>query len=844
MPPTEVIPDSLRAAGVTRREVEVFWLVVARLHNREIAERLYLSERTVESHVSSLLGKLNAPTRQALIEFGAKLRTGDRGGGLRRSLTSFVGRSKELEELHRLISAHRVTTLVGPAGAGKTRLALQLAETADAMPAPRLVDLAVASPGAEVERLFADALGVVASGPELRNTLRDVLANAPHLLIVDNCEHVTRPTASLLAELLGSSDQLRVLATSHGPLHVSGEVVYRVDPLPLPTDSEDPSAVLSSASVRLFVDRAATAFQGFSITPENAGDVAELCRRLDGLPLAIELAAARVRVFSPAELLARLDDRFALLADGGKGPGSRHVSLEGALRWSYELLDDDERLLYERCSVFPGGFDYDSAADILAYPPLARSDLARIFPRLLDRSLVGAIRHGEVTEYRMLDSIRQFATSRLADRAEHAAALERHARYHLSRAPALIVDLQGRDQPAALSWFERHWVDLRAAMAWALGAGHTDAAWEFMSGVGTGWEILGMRGELFEWLDALLESPLPSGRLGIRAAATSAILLWYQDRVRAAELADRSLRQAVDGEPRDMAFARFAVGLTRPLLEPTDGADADPRSGGAPVSPLLLDVAGEFERLGDDWHRALALRQLGSRGEDLESALRHLDIAAEVFGQLQDLVSRANSRFLMGAACVDAGVRLDDADRWLSEARRLAERAGSRHEWLHAELFAAQLAQHQVDAASTRGRFAALVPEFRRIGDRRCLGRSLLGLGVAVAAEGDLEAARHHLHDCLLAVRSVDHATSMAAALRLLAGFDQSAGNAWRAATLLGAADAVTDRLEPATRQTLPPDRDLRAALERHLGPQDLAAALDEGRRTPIEAIIPIDPRS
>jgi hypothetical protein len=149
-----------------------------------------------------------------------------------------------------------------------------------------------------------------------------------------------------------------------------------------------------------------------------------------------------------------------------------------------------------------------------------------------------------------------------------------------------------------------------------------------------------------------------------------------------------------------------------------------------------------------------------------------------------------------------------------------------------------------VDAASTRRRFEALVLEFRRIGDRRCLGRSLLGLGVAVAAEGDLEAARHHLHECLLAVRSVDHATSTAAALRLLAKFDQGAGNAWRAATLLGAADAIADRLDPATRETVPPNRDLRAALERDLGPQDLAAALDEGRRTPIEEIIRIDPRS
>lgn len=827
MPPIEeVVPESMRGAGVTRRELEIFWLVADRLHNREIAERLHLSERTVESHVSSLIGKLLVPGRRGLVEAGATLREMRGRRPLRRPLSSFVGRTKELDDLRRLISAHRLVTLVGPAGTGKTRLALRLAELADTPPPAVLVDLATASPGAEVDRLFADALGVVAGGEGLRDVLRDTLAHGRHWLIVDNCEHVADPTAALLADLLGSSEQLTVLATSNGQLHVPGEVVYPVQPLPLPTASDEPSIVLDSASARLFADRATAADPGFSVGPTNARDVADLCRRLDGLPLAIELAAARARAFSPAELLARLDDRFTLLADEGQGSGSRHVSLEAALRWSYDLLEDDERVLFDRCGVFPGAFDYDTAAAIMAYPPLRRSDLARLFPRLLDRSLLSASRSGELTEYRLLDSVRQFATQRLAERTGGEHAVEAHARYHLRRAPSLVADLQGRDQPGAMSWFERRWVDLRAAMSWALERGDTDEAWAFVAGVGTGWEIVGMRDELFDWIDALLEAPLPTGSLGVRATITAALLLsMYRDAPRATEIVKRGLKQDAVGDPWDLALTRFAIGATMPR-------------GASTAASLLVAAAEEFRLLGDDWHRAIALRSLGEATGDVEGVLRCLDEAADVFGQLHDLVSRANCRHLMGARCLDAGVRLEDADRWLREAKELAAAAGSRHEWLHAELFSALLEQRRGDPARSRARFDALVPEFRRIGDRRCVGRSLLGLGVAAAAAGEQEAAQLHLRACVQTLHSVGPTLALAAALRLLAGFHRSAGDARHAAVLLGAADAVVEQLESASHDSLPPDGRLRAGLEQDLGSGELIARLAEGRRTPVGELL------
>jgi predicted ATPase len=224
-----------------------------------------------------------------------------------------------------------------------------VAAAADSLPPAVFVDLAIATSGESVLRLFADSLSLV-SEVRLRIALREALTAGPHWLLVDNCEHVAAATALLLVELLSSTSQLRVLATSRAPLGVAGEAVYQLEPLPLPPETDDPESVLAAPSARLFADRAATAWPGFAVTADNAHDVAELCRRLDGLPLAIELAAPQVRIFSPAELLLRLEDRFALLTSGPPGASGRHLTLDGALQWSYELLDDAERRLCMRNS--------------------------------------------------------------------------------------------------------------------------------------------------------------------------------------------------------------------------------------------------------------------------------------------------------------------------------------------------------------------------------------------------------------------------------------------------------------------------------------------------------------
>ena len=290
------MPDRLARAGVTEREAEVLWAVAERLRNREIAARLHLSVRTVESHIAALLRKLAAADRAALAETALELRrTARTETALPAPLTNLIGRESETAELIALLEAHRLVTLTGPAGVGKTRLALRVATVqADGFAGGIwLADLAPVQP-AMVGDALARALGVVPEpGWSLRDILREAAGGMAVMLLVDNCEHVAAEVAAIVADLLGAG-QLRVLATSREPLGVPGEVTYPVQTLHVPTAHADANAdgIGNYDAVRLFVDRATTASPDFTLTDAIAPAVAALCQRLDGLPLAIELAAS------------------------------------------------------------------------------------------------------------------------------------------------------------------------------------------------------------------------------------------------------------------------------------------------------------------------------------------------------------------------------------------------------------------------------------------------------------------------------------------------------------------------------------------------------------------------
>jgi predicted ATPase len=301
---------------------------------------------------------------------------------------------------------------------------------------------------------LARALGVVPDpGWSLRDILREVAAGMACLLLVDNCEHVVAEVAEIVADLLGAGGQPRVLATSREPLGVPGEVTYPVPTLHVPTPhaSTDADSVGNYDAVRLFVDRARTASPGFTLTDAIAPAVAALCQRLDGLPLAIELAASRSRTFGPVELVEHLDQRFELLSAGARTALPRHRTLRSAIDWSYDLLDGDERALFDRLGVFPADFDYEAVQSVCRAEDLDGGDVIALLPSLVDKSLVSTV-GGGTRRYRLLETIRTYAADRLVASGAEPAARHSHAAHYTALAERAAQGLETSEQRI---WLDR-----------------------------------------------------------------------------------------------------------------------------------------------------------------------------------------------------------------------------------------------------------------------------------------------------------------------------------------------------------------------------------------------------
>jgi predicted ATPase/DNA-binding CsgD family transcriptional regulator len=441
---------------ISTREAEVLAAVGRHLSNAQIASRLHISVRTVESHVAALLRKLDAPDRHALAALAEQARTG-RFVGLPASRTTFVGRTAEVAAVESTLDRSRLVTVVGPGGVGKTRLAAAVAERAESrFPAGGafvdLVPVRTAAVAGSVVQAVADALDVT-EGPtqSVERAVFERLRLGRPLLVLDNCEHVIDEVSALTEQVLAACPQATVLATSRQRLAVTGERLVHVRPL-VGTELE-----------QLFRDRASAADPEFAALPTVVADV---CARLDGLPLAVELAAARVAALGADGLLAGLDDQLRLLA-GGRGVHARHHSLRELIGWSYDLLDEDERTAFRRLSAFVGVFDLDAVAALS--PQVPRAEVADLLGRLVDQNLVVRADPG----WRLLDTIRAFGLSQASAVGEQDAIRERY----LGWAFATAADLETRLDADWRSAFDGVADDLRAA---AIAVGSDPAAHGFL----------------------------------------------------------------------------------------------------------------------------------------------------------------------------------------------------------------------------------------------------------------------------------------------------------------------------------------------------------------------------
>lgn len=409
-------------------------------------------------------------------------------------LTSFVGRTTELAEVGHLVCHHRLVTLTGVGGIGKTRLAVQVVSQL----AGRFgidtwwVDLAPLTDPGLVVVTTARALGRGDQpGRSMLATLTQFIAEHRMLIVLDNCEHLLDGCAALAAELLGACPELTILATSREPLGVAGEVIWRTPPLSVSDDA-----------VELLAQRARLARPEFALTPDNTGTVAEICRRLDGVPLAIELAAARVRALSLDEIADGLQDRFRLLTGGARTAVARQQTLQASVDWSYALLSEPERVLLRRLAVFRGGFDLDAARAVAGDAAAPHHQILDELTLLVDKSLVVADATGTAMRYRLLETVRQYAREKLAESGEATRVCTRHRDYYLDLAAGF--DIPGcHDRPQRTKAALTEINNLRAAITWSRETGDVDPALRLVSSLQPLW----LQGRVLEglaWFDAVL----------------------------------------------------------------------------------------------------------------------------------------------------------------------------------------------------------------------------------------------------------------------------------------------------------------------------------------------------
>jgi predicted ATPase/DNA-binding SARP family transcriptional activator len=741
-------------------------------------------------------------------------------------LTSFVGRE---EELARIAGSRgsRLITLVGPGGTGKTRLAVEAAgrEPGEAC----FVDLAppaesgtTAGRGeADVARVVLGALGVREGGMQAPHTVDPVrrlvaaLAGQETLLVLDNCEHVITAAATLVRALLDDCPRLRVLATSRETLGITGETVVALAPLETPPTGvpASPERMLAYPAVRLFADRAGVVRHGFVVGPENVGAVARICTALDGLPLAIELAAARLRAFGVEEIAARLaeDGRFRLLSRGDRTAAARHRTLRAVVEWSWDLLSAEEQALARRFSVFTGGATLEAVEEVCAAGPPAEKtcavgDVAGVLADLVDKSLVGC----EGGRYRMLDTIRLFCAERLTESGEQGWLRGRHARCFEGLAQRADPQLRRAGQ---LDWLERLSAEhgnLMGALRWA--ARHDrDGALRMVAVLAAYWWLSGRQSQAGEVAAELLETvgELPEGleeeyvMCVLHAVPSVPARHWTRAEAYMGAL-DRPLRhpftaalwgmaagppKSAPGPEKDWVLGSdpwsLALGrLGRALLRLLDGEPGE-------AERDLEEVLGRFRAVGERWGIAQGLDWLatlaGWRG-DWARAGRLWREAVELLDRLGALEETADVLGRQGEALVREG-DLPGGAAAFRRAEELSRRAGRTRAPVMVDVGLGEIAWREGDAGEARRRLerALETASSGGFGAHQAQGRVLVALARMTAGEQ----ARELYGRAYAAVRGAGLASDAADVAEGLAGAVLTAGAPERAALLLGVGVAL-----------------------------------------------------
>jgi predicted ATPase/DNA-binding CsgD family transcriptional regulator len=647
---------------LTRREHDILVLLAQGQTAREIAETLSLAVSSVKWYIQQLYGKLGVNRKRlavararelGLLNAAADAAPGpapapslpsapaqpERNHNLPVQVTRFFGRETEIASLKQRLAEQRLVTLTGSGGVGKTRLALQAAgEVLDEFSGGVwLVELALLTDAALLPQHVAAVLGV--SETPGRSRLEDLtlfLRERQVLLLLDNCEHLLEACAQLVETLLHACPSLKILASSREPLGIAGESVFGVRSLPFPDPDHLPSIdkVNEYTAIRLFADRARLVLADYQVTASNAAAVARICQRLDGIPLAIEMAAARVNILSTANLAERLDDSFRILTGGSRTALPRQQTLRAMIDWSYELLNDTERLLLQRLSVFAGGCTLEAAEAVCSgtaieagqrpatnRPPVEilsidQADILDLLSSLVSKSMVIADRRPHAdTRYHLLETVRQYAREKLRAAGESERRHSQHLRFFVQLAEESESRLRGPEQITWLHWLENDLDNLRAALDYSQASQASEAAQAGLRlavALRRFWDIRSHERQAHAWLEAALaRDRVPEGSLARAAAlsAAAAMVAEAADVARARAEAEESVeifRQAGPAGRRGLAYALITLG------------DVAHRLGDFPPKLTMLEESvGLFRELDDNWGLAFGLYKLAGTRDPL-----------------------------------------------------------------------------------------------------------------------------------------------------------------------------------------------------------------------------------
>jgi predicted ATPase/DNA-binding CsgD family transcriptional regulator len=867
--------EPLQGEALTRREREVLALLAQGLSSPEIAAQLTLGLSTVKSHIQHLYGKLGASGKRQAVARARELGLLQPAGAgvpivppqplashprpthnLPRQVTQFFGREYQIAQLIELVSEHPLVTLTGAGGVGKTRLSLQVAGAVldDFADGVWLVELAALSNAALVAPQAAAAFGLRDDpGRPIIETLTAFLRDRETLLVLDNCEHLLDACAQLADILLRACPNLRILASSREPLAAYGEAVFPVLPLPFPDALEALPALDFDeyAAVRLFIDRARLALPEFQIAAHNRAAVARICQRLDGIPLAIEMAAARVNLLTAEQLADRLDDTFRLLTVGSRTALPRHQTLRATIDWSYQLLNDHERILLRRMSVFSRGCSLEAAEAVCSGDGLEADEVLDVLSSLVVKSVVVPSRHlGARTRYLLLEPIRQYGQEKLAQAGEAESLRVRHLDYFVELAETAAPKLKGPEQ---IDWLERLLSDLdnlRAALALGREQRESDEnCLRLVLALHWFWRIRIdiVASEARTWLEVALARGIAAERNLSRAQALYALvsLDWTQGTYDAGpEKLDESIALFREAGPAGQSGLAYAIcsrsksaaqiedsiaifrrlgdhwGLARALFVLADFLNPymnwRSREEANQVGPTPLPVSAGpawddhttqlaffdeslrlFRTLGDRWSATMPLRGLGLvacwRG-DRTAGQALFEECLEIYRSFGDKLGAAFCLERLGTNALaqeDLVRGLALYEESLALCRKIEYRVGIAEQ--HCSL--AEVARRRGDFALAASLFAESQALYHRPGFAGEAQNPLDGLGRVACSQGDYAQARS-LQLRALAIRRVPgDPISLLQSLQSLAILASAQEQFVRAARLFGAVEAFVQPL-------------------------------------------------